>query len=127
MYVRVHVCGIRSKMALYFSNITDIVFFRVCTYPPSYAHKFFSLSLSLMAEIEALEVSDVFIDVLIDRFKRGSLRAGAGEQRKPLHSRSFSKGPQADLGVNGKTLTSQRVFPPTITRFSHRNLLVVML
>lgn len=71
MCVRECMCvGIRSKMALYSSNITDIVFFRVCAYPPSYEHQFFSLSLSLKAQIEALEASDVFIDVLIDRFKR---------------------------------------------------------
>ncbi len=62
--------GIRSKVALYSSNITYIVFFRICAYPPSDEHQFFSLSLSLKAQIEALEVSDVFIDVLIDRFKR---------------------------------------------------------
>lgn len=54
--------------------------------------------------------------LLTDLSERAKLRAGASDLRK--RSRMFSKGPSADLGVNGKMLGSEKassnnkLFPP---------------
>lgn len=97
---RPHV-GIRSKMALLFFR--HAAFFRVLR-----THQFFSSWLSLAPRTEPLQVPGVFIDVPFGRLK-GSLRAGAGEQRKRC-----SKGAEAHLGVDGK-------MPSHLQGFSHRN------
>lgn len=103
--------GIRSKMALCSSSIADIVFFRL------QEHQFFSLT----SEIEPLEAFDVFIDVVIDRFKRW--RWATCRRRRAKETEAFTDFCfEADLGVDGKM--KLRGFPPARHNkkyLSHRN------
>lgn len=101
--------GIRSKMALCSSNITDIVFFRVCT--PVFL---ITVVINGLKSRHPKSLTYLLTSSSTDLSARGVayVLAPAGKGSQAAFKEIFLKR-RPDLGVDGKmhSLRSQRVFP----------------